>query len=157
MVLLATYFFSSCRLTEGKLSSLKIPKIPQLFGGKDKKKVGGTEGKADSTDDENVPGNRTVGVVHLVNDRGRFVLVKSVSGGRSMVAAGTTWMTYDANGKPSAKLKVSSERKGAFVVADIVKGSPNRDDSVILHGLMNKKGDVTTVTTPGGEKKQVLE
>ncbi|MFK5923685.1 MAG: hypothetical protein QM496_16010 [Verrucomicrobiota bacterium] len=136
-----------------------MPRIPQLFGGKDKaeKEAKEAEEKADSAADENVPGNRVVGVVHLVNDRGRFVLVKSVSGGRSMVAAGTTWMTYDANGRPSAKLKVSSERKGAFVVADIVKGSPNRDDSVILHGLMNKKGDVTTVKTPGGEKKQVLE
>lgn len=125
-------------------------KMSKLFGDKNK-------AKAATEQEANVPGNRAAGVVHLVNDRGRFVLVKSLTGGRSNVAVGTTWMAYDANGKPSAKLKISGERKGAFVVADIVKGSPSRGDSVVLHGLMNKKGAVTTATGAEGEKRQVLE
>jgi hypothetical protein len=97
------------------------------------------------------------GVVHLVNDRGNFVLVKSISGARLAVAKNTIWMSYDSSGKPSAKLKVSAERKGVFVVADIVEGSPNRGDSVVLHGVMDVKGKVKTVPTPGGGVKQILE
>ena len=126
-------------------------KIPKLFGEKDKIET-------DEADDQpGVPGNRMAGVVHLVNDRGHFVLVKSITGGRIKVPEGTVWMSYDANGKPSAKLKVSEERKGVFVVADIVNGSPSRGDTVVLHGLMDKEGKINTVTSPDGKEKQILE
>ena len=73
------------------------------------------------------------------------------------VAENTVWMSYDTNGRPSAKLKVSAERKGVFVVADIVEGTPSRGDSVVLHGLMDQKGKIKTVTTPGDQEKQILE
>ncbi len=152
--MLAACLLPGCSKSILKMPSLKMPKIPKLFGGKDKVEVDG-EGGPDHK--SNVPANRAAGVVHLVNDRGRFVLVKSLSGGRSNVTAGTIWMAYDSNGKPSAKLKVSAERKGAFVVADIVRGTPGRGDSVVLHGVMDKKGAVTTVTDPDGKKRQVLE
>jgi len=147
VVLLAAFLLSAC-----SLSSLKMPKMPWWLGGRDRTKVAAEENPAPS-----VPGNRVAGVVHLVNDRGRFVLVKSLSGGKMEVAEGTVWMSYGSNGKPSAKLEVGAERKGVFVVADIVEGAPNPGDSVVLHGLMDKKGEVTTVTTPDGKKNQVLE
>jgi len=149
LALFAMLVFSSCS------TSLKMAKLPSLFGGKNK--ADADAAKAAAEQEANVPGNRAAGVVHLVSDRGRFVLVKSLTGGRSKVAAGTSWMSYDANGKPSAKLKVSGERKGVFVVADIVKGSPNRGDSVVLHGLIDKKGTITTAGGGDGEEKQVLE
>ncbi len=129
--------------------------MPWWLGGRDRGKAGKENGESDGQADR--PGNRMAGVVHLVNDRGHFVLVKSISGGRVQVNEGTLWMTYDANGKPSAEIKVSAERKGVFVVADIVKGSPNRGDSVVLHGLMDNKGEIKTVTTANGKEKQILE
>lgn len=142
--------FSSCQHLSVKLPSLKVPKIPSFFGGKKEK-------KQDAFESSKVPGNKEAGVVHLVNDRGRFVLVKSLSGTRPDVTAGTTWMSYDPSGRPSAKLKVSAERKGVFVVADIIEGFPSRGDSVILHGVMDQKGKVTTVTESDGKEKQILE
>lgn len=132
-----------------------MPKIPKLFGKKEKAEK--AETKLEEEASPGVPGNRMAGVVHLVNDRGHFVLVKSITGGRIQVPEGTIWMSYDASGKPSAKLKVSEERKGVFVVADIVKGSPSRGDSVVLHGLVDKKGKIKTVTSPDGKEKQILE
>lgn len=147
VVLLASFLLPACCL-----SSLKMPKVPWWFGGRDR-----TKPEVEEKPVASVPGNRVAGVVHLVNDRGHFVLVKSLSGGKMDVAEGTVWMSYGPNGKPSAKLEVSAERKGVFVVADIVEGVPDRGDSVVLHGLMNKKGEVITVTTPDGKKKQVLE
>ena len=126
--------------------------MPWWLGGRDRAKV-----ESDKPPDVNVPGNRLTGVVHLVNDLGHFVLVKSISGRRVKVMENTIWMSYDANGRPSAKLKVSAERKGVFVVADIIEGRPNRGDSVVLHGLMDKNGKITTVTAPGSGEKQILE
>ena len=58
---------------------------------------------------------------------------------------------------PSAKLKVSSERKGPFLVADIIEGMPSRGDSVVLHGLMDSQGKVKTADLPGGGERQILE
>ncbi|MCF6313667.1 MAG: hypothetical protein L3J39_14575 [Verrucomicrobiales bacterium] len=144
---------SSCQHVSMKLPALKVPKMPSFFGAKKEKKKAASEALAASK----VPGNKEAGVVHLVNDRGRFVLVKSMSGGRPKVSAGTTWMSYDPSGRPSAKLKVSEERKGVFVVADIIEGFPSRGDSVVLHGVMDRKGEITTVTGPDGKEKQILE
>lgn len=129
--------------------------MPWWFGGRDRNKT--AESEIEDKTQPDVPGNKMAGVIHLVNDRGHFVLVKSISGGRLNVAENTVWMSYDSNGKPSAKLKVSAERKGLFVVADIVEGIPNRGDSVVLHGLMDKEGKIKTVTKSGGEEKQILE
>ncbi len=146
-VVLTAFLLPAC-----SLSSAKMPKMPWWFGGRDR-----TGGEPEAEGQEKVPGNRVAGVVHLVNDRGHFVLVKSLSGRKLDVTEGTVWMSYGRDGKPSAKLEVSEERKGAFVVADIIEGVPDRGDSVVLHGLMGKKGEVTTVTSPDGEEKQILE
>jgi len=155
IALLVACFLPGCSKSSLKLPSLKMPKIPKLFGGKDKTKA--DETRIEDDDSPGVPGNRMAGVVHLVNDRGHFVLVKSSTGGRIKVPEGTVWMSYDANGRPSSKLKVSEERKGVFVVADIVNGSPSRGDTVVLHGLMDKEGKINTVTSPDGKEKQILE
>jgi hypothetical protein len=153
IALISSCFISACSMSSVKLP--KMPKLPKLFGAKDKKQVESVDNGSD--EGPGVPGNRMTGVVHLVNDQGRFVLVKSITGGWVNAGENTIWMSYGANGKPSAKLKVSAERKGVFVVADIVEGAPSQGDKVVLHGLMDKKGKVTTVKTPGGGEKQILE
>ncbi len=90
----------------------------------------------------------------------KFVLIRS---SRSLkLKPGTEMMTYNGAGRPTSKLSLSPEKKGAFVVADIVQGSPGKGDRVVAMGLYDLSGRTTGGLVPAEDPEdsdeiQVLE
>jgi hypothetical protein len=70
---------------------------------------------------------RLIGVVALVNSEGRFVLIDS---GTNPAPNGDGILKSKTDGVESAELRVSEIRRHPFVIADIVKGTPNKGDLV---------------------------
>ncbi len=70
---------------------------------------------------------RFVGRIELVS--ANFVLIDTGSSGWSG-ESGVAVVTRDLDGKQTAQLKITQERKGSFVSADIVSGKPNHGDKV---------------------------
>jgi hypothetical protein len=73
------------------------------------------------------PLHRQVGVIALVNDAERFVLIDT--GMTIAPQPGRALKTF-TNGLESGVLTVSPERKAPFVTADIVQGAPQKGDTV---------------------------
>ena len=71
-----------------------------------------------------------IGTIEQVNPDQRYVLIHA--GAHLMLAAGTSLYSTGAGGVVT-KLKVTGERKGAFLAADIVAGNPQRKDNVMFH------------------------
>ena len=70
---------------------------------------------------------RLVGKISMVNSQGRFVLIDCDLW--SMPESGTALKCF-RYGAETGILSTGSERRGAQVVADIVKGEPQRGDEV---------------------------
>ena len=70
---------------------------------------------------------RLIGVVKLVNSEGGFVLIDS---GTNPAPSGEGNLKCRTGGVESAELRVSEIRRHPFVIADIVKGTPNKGDLV---------------------------
>jgi hypothetical protein len=70
---------------------------------------------------------RLIGVVKLVNSEGGFVLIDS---GTNPAPNSEGVLKCKTGGVESAELKVSEIRRHPFVIADIVKGTPNKGDLV---------------------------
>ncbi len=117
---------------------------PGLFGkvggwiGRDgkKDKEGGESGTA--TNPLPVPQKLPIGSVHLVHRAGGFVLIRT--GRTTEVDPSAELVTYDEGGRPTGKLRLSPERKGAFLAADIVEGNPQANDRVVMFGYLDQKG-----------------
>src|SRR6056297_1884116 len=63
-----------------------------------------------------------VGSIHAVDPEGRFVLIRS---SRTFeVESGTQMTSYADDGTVTGIFEVSPARKGAFLTADILQGSP---------------------------------
>jgi hypothetical protein len=73
------------------------------------------------------PVHRIVGTVVSLDPSGRFVLIDA--GTSAVVTSGQALKTF-SNGQETGVLAVSPERKPPFVIADIVKGSPQKGDQV---------------------------
>lgn len=105
------------------------------------------------------PQKYPVGLVHLVQLEGKFVLIRT--GSRLMeVSPDGDLMTYDQSGRPTGKLKLSPERKSGFLAADIVEGAPKAGDRVVWFGYLNGNGSRASdpFRDPGGEGPvEVLE
>ncbi len=71
---------------------------------------------------------KVIGVVELVNPEQNYVLINCEQ--RLNIPAGTEIMTQNADGS-KAKLKVSPERKGNYITADITEGTPQVRDIVL--------------------------
>lgn len=71
---------------------------------------------------------RVIGRVEMVNPEQNYVLVRMDA--VQTFAAGSLLVAQDAGGR-EAKLKVSPERKGRFLTADIVEGQPQVGNVVI--------------------------
>ena len=69
-----------------------------------------------------------VGVVDMVNDVQDFVIIHAP--GRVTLKPGTVLDVMSADG-PKAKLKLTPERKGSYLTADVVSGVPTKGDPVI--------------------------
>lgn len=71
-----------------------------------------------------------IGVVQHVDETARFILVRS---SRSFqIEPGTVLVVRGNAGEPLATVKVSPARKGAFLTADIIGGSPKPGQSVTM-------------------------
>ena len=70
---------------------------------------------------------RLIGVVKLVNTDGGFVLIDS---GTNPAPGSAGNLKCMAGGVETAELRVSEIRRHPFVIADIVKGAPNKGDLV---------------------------
>jgi hypothetical protein len=68
-----------------------------------------------------------VGRIELVG--ASFVLIDTGSSGWSG-DSGTAVIARDFDGNQTGRLKITQERKGTFMSADIVSGKPNRGDKV---------------------------
>lgn len=97
----------------------------------------------------------TIGAIELVNPDQHFVLIRT--GAHLMLNTGTMLYSTNAAGQVT-KLKVTPEHKGSYLAADIVSGSPKREDPVVfkptsdappaLTGAPPVKADVTTLPLP---------
>jgi hypothetical protein len=94
-----------------------------------------------------------IGTVHLVNSDAKFVLIKSSRTLR--IPEGADLFSYAAVGIPSGKLKLSAERKGAFLVADIIGGNPQANEVVMFFGIEGSDGELAADHDPAAP--QVLE
>lgn len=71
-----------------------------------------------------------VGSVHLVDPSGGFVLIRSSRG--LALEPGTTLDLLGDGGDPVGQVRVSPARKGPFLTADIVSGTPRVGQRVTL-------------------------
>ncbi|MBL9117219.1 MAG: hypothetical protein JNJ83_19590 [Verrucomicrobiaceae bacterium] len=72
-----------------------------------------------------------VGAVDLVNTEQNFVLIHNPD--RRTWPVGTELVAETVDGMEVAKLKVSPERMGTFLTADIVSGNPEKGQIVMWH------------------------
>jgi hypothetical protein len=121
-----------------------------LFGKKDRDNAKAEKDRAPLSP---TPQKVTVGKVHLVHEDARFVLIQSTR--LATLPAAAEMMTYSPEGRPTGRLRISPERKGAFLVADILSGNPKVDDAVVLYGIQGPDGKL--ITDPNPEAFEVLE
>lgn len=74
------------------------------------------------------PTTLPVGVVHLVDDSARFVLIRSTRG--LQLEPGSILTLHGDQGQAVARVKVSPARKGAFLTADFLDGLPVKGQQV---------------------------
>lgn len=87
---------------------------------------------------------QVIGTVRLTYDN--FVLIYTPTG--IAFPPGTTATTLDQDGKPTnCELRIGSERKNSFLVADVIKGSPKAGQLVVTRQQ----------PAPGASDYQVLE
>ncbi len=97
-----------------------------------------------------------IGVVQHVDEVARFILIRSSRG--FQIEPGTILTVRGNQSEPTATVKVSPARKGAFLTADLVEGVPKAGHTVTVEQapLRNPDGPGSGVpATPPG--LQVLE
>lgn len=97
-----------------------------------------------------------VGMIHMVDPEGRFVLVRSSR--TFQVESGTRMTSYAGDGSVTGIFEVSAARKGAFLTADILQGNPTKGDQVLMD-YTNPEIQSPLENAPGGmdTEIQVLE
>lgn len=78
--------------------------------------------------DKRVGEAKVIGVIELVNPEQNYVLINCEQ--RLNIPAGTEILAQNPDGS-KAKLKVSPERKGNYITADITEGTPQLRDIVL--------------------------
>ncbi len=71
-----------------------------------------------------------VGVVQHVDEAARFILIRSSRG--FQIEPGTMLTVHGNQSEPSATVKVSPARKGSFLTADLVQGTPKPGQTVTM-------------------------
>lgn len=120
--------------------------------GRDRKKP--REGQSSPANPLPIPQKLPIGSVHLVHKTGGFVLIRTSR--TAEVDPNAEMATYDEGGRPTGKLRLSPERKGAFLVADIVEGNPQANDRVLLFGFIDQEGSLQ-FDTADPNQVEVLE
>ena len=110
------------RITEpiGKAINFVIGLVPFVGDDKDKE-----DNNVSAQEAENLT---VVGTVRFTHDG--FILIYSPT--KATIAAGTKLMTLDKEGIPKdVELTMSAEKKGSFLVADVVRGDPKSGELVV--------------------------
>ncbi|MEC5127587.1 hypothetical protein VSU19_12545 [Verrucomicrobiales bacterium BCK34] len=96
-----------------------------------------------------------IGTVHLVNDGGKFVLIRS---SRALkIEPGTMIDIIGPGGAPVASAQVSPARRGQFLTADILSGVPATGNQVLMnYTAQEPEGPSVPGAAPGGDI-QILE
>lgn len=71
-----------------------------------------------------------VGTIHMIDPQGRFVLIRSSRTFR--VDSGTRMTSFASDGTETGIFEVSPARKGAFLTADILQGTPKSGEQVLM-------------------------
>lgn len=87
-----------------------------------------------------------IGTVHMTNPQMNFALIQTP--GRASLPPGADLISSNEGGE-SSRMKVSPERKGVFLTADIVSGEPVKGDMVIW--LRGEAAVSEPVNTPPAE------
>lgn len=114
---------SSCTYLENKFGSLKK-----------------------SSEDKSVGQAKVIGVIEMVNPEQNYVLINCEN--RVDIPAGTEIISQGINGT-DAKLKVTPERKGNYITADITQGTPLVRDLVLFQIKRDAPPPPTTATPSG--------
>ena len=75
-----------------------------------------------------LPDSVALGTIEMVNGDQKFVLIHGLD--RTGVPADTEVSSHNEAGE-TARLKVSAERKGVFLTADILSGQPQKGDTIV--------------------------
>lgn len=78
-----------------------------------------------------------IGTVHMVDQGGQFVLIKSSR--TTELEPDAQIISYGPDARMSSHLKASPARKGAFLTADLVDGLPSVGDLVMVVQSMSRK------------------
>jgi len=113
---------SSCTYLENKFGSLKK-----------------------SSEDKSVGQAKVIGVIEMVNPEQNYVLINCEH--RVDIPAGTEIISQGVNGT-DAKLKVTPERKGNYITADITQGTPQVRD-LVVYQVKRGEAPATTITPTG--------
>ena len=95
-----------------------------------------------------------IGTVHMVDQVGKFILIKSSR--TTSLEPDAQIIAYGPNAQMSSHLKASPARKGAYLTADLIEGIPSVGDMVMMVKSMSKPAEGAA---PGstGSNVQVLE
>ncbi|MDF1753254.1 MAG: hypothetical protein P1U89_10800 [Verrucomicrobiales bacterium] len=97
----------------------------------------------------------SIGTVHMVDQVGKFVLVKSNRA--TSLEPGTEIVSYGPDSRVTSNLKVSPARKGAYLTADLVQGTPSVGDIVMMVHSTGNAPEPTGVAGLESGNVQVLE
>lgn len=97
-----------------------------------------------------------VGTIHHVDAEGGFVLIRSSR--HLQVEPGTVISVIDEAGAIAASVQVSPARKGQFLTADILSGTPRGGQQTLMEHVRVAPGSPTpTPGSAGDDEIQVLE
>ena len=100
-----------------------------------------------SAEDKRIGEAKVIGVIELVNPEQNYVLINCEQ--RVDIPAGTEIISQGINGS-DAKLKVTPERKGNYITADITQGLPQLRDLVVYKVKPGESQSHPPVTAVGG-------
>jgi hypothetical protein len=106
-------------------------------------------GKASSSkksdEDKRVGEAKVIGVIELVNPEQNYVLINCEQ--RVDIPPGTEIISQGTNGT-DAKLRVTPERKGNYITADITQGTPQLHDLVVYKVIRGNAPATAAATAP---------
>ncbi|MDB6004491.1 MAG: hypothetical protein JWR15_1478, partial [Prosthecobacter sp.] len=119
---------SSCTYLENKFGGM-MPSFPKK-----------------SSEDKRIGQAKVIGVIELVNPEQNYVLINCEQ--RVDIPPGTEIISQGVNGS-NAKLRVTPERKGNYITADITQGTPVVRDLVVYQVKPGEAPAPTTMSPAG--------
>lgn|GEM_PF-451526 len=98
-----------------------------------------------SAEDKRIGEAKVIGVIELVNPEQNYVLINCEQ--RVDIPPGTEIISQGTNGT-DAKLRVTPERKGNYITADITQGTPQLHDLVVYKVVRGEAAAPAAPTAP---------